>query len=168
MISISLRARFVLNDATVAVEDFLSTPEHDDRRWRARYAAAIALLRTVGSVLHFEDSKQSAKLRAEIHRRWQLWKENPTEHFTFHHVIKGERDRVLHHYKHGWSSMEMTSGTIRLTLSDGRTVEQAIPPGSTLQFAVKPEFEGLWPSQALVASVLWWQRELVGIERAIG
>src|SRR5262245_12154749 len=67
--------------------------EHPE--WRTNWIAGVAMLRTVGHVLHKVDAKTSTTHRSLIESAWAAWKMNKDEHWIFFDFIEKERNNIL-------------------------------------------------------------------------
>ena len=89
----SLKAREVLADAAVAIEDFEASPA--TRYWRTRWVAVIAILRAVGHVADKVDGESDQYLRAAIDAEFAKLRSTRPEPNIYWQFIVAERNIVL-------------------------------------------------------------------------
>ena len=94
-----LRAREVLADCELALADFEAagpTPY-----WRTRWTGLVALLRSVGHVLHKVDAGQSGDMKKAIAAEWDRLSKSKPEPRIFWDFIEEERNNILKAYEFG-------------------------------------------------------------------
>ena len=94
-----LRAREVLADCELALADFEAagpTPY-----WRTRWTGLVALLRSVGHVLHKVDASRSGDLKKVIATEWGTLNRSKPEPRILWDFIEDERNNILKAYEFG-------------------------------------------------------------------
>jgi len=134
--------------------------------WEAQFSAAIALLRSVGNVLH----KQKTK-------KWwdDLTRTKETDHAIFWKFVDDERNLILKegHLRAGQSAMVFLQGVSAAGVAGGQTpiapTVAATAPKPTHHYHVHDGvFIGRDPRDLIDAAIIWWHTELHSIEAASG
>ena len=115
-----LRAQVVLDDCRLAIEKLEA--ERGPALFRIWHVAAIALVRTVGNVLHEVDSPADEEIDREVKRLWPDWKSGIGEHRIFKDFIDPERSAILKRYEFKFeadpSPIHFTDGKELFTLEN--------------------------------------------------
>jgi hypothetical protein len=90
-------ARLVLLDCEAALEDLRAGPT--GLQWRTRWAAVVALLRSVGHVLQKVDAKSSRAMGQAIREAFADLKATAPEPRIFWTFIEEERNNILKEYR---------------------------------------------------------------------
>ena len=94
-----LHARVALADATHALSLLDKASSVED--FRVLWVAELALLRTIGHVLHKVD-RDRTKLRDAIDCAWSRWNSDRAAYQLFWVFIEEERNVILKQYEHRW------------------------------------------------------------------
>ena len=117
-----MRARLVLLDCEQALEAIRMADLREDWRWQ--WVSVVALLRTVGHVLHKVDSQSSPEMRSAIEHHYKELKATEPEPAIFWGFIEAGRNIVLKEYRFdGYEVNASAVGGTRLGVSSsGRAV----------------------------------------------
>lgn len=151
-------ARKVLADCKTAYD--LLEEETDVARFRVLWAAGVALLRSVGHVLHKVDSVRDQQAAEAVDVAWRRWGANRETNAVFWEFIEEERNNVLKEYEVGF-----LSGPVEILV----TPEDApFTLGDNLFCPLSGgRFEGEDCRVIFAEAVAWWDRELTLIENHI-
>jgi hypothetical protein len=148
-------ARKVLTDCKNA-HTFLEE-ETDATRFRILWVAGVALLRTVGHVLHKVDSTRGPALKTAIDHAYQDWKRNTEANAVFWDFIEQERNNLLKEYRIGF-----LSGPVDVVVQ---------PDGAVFSLGENlfcPIADGRYAGEdcrdVLAEGIAWWERQLDAIE----
>ena len=160
----SLKAREVLADASVALEDFeasATTPY-----WRTRWVALITILRAVGHILDKVDGESDGCLRVAIDTEFAKLKSTRPEPKIYWQFIDAERNTVL---------KEMLLGAhLNITVRPGAawwnatTDESGGDPGGPTtydHFMRGGSYDGRDPRELSREAIQFWQCYLDEVER---
>lgn len=151
----TLAARRVLSNCEVALD--MLDMEEDERCWWVLWAGAIALLRTVGHVLHKVDT-EDFKVSQAVDAAWSRWKCDRENNAIFWEFIEKERNNILKNYE--FSMLE----SAELSL---------VVPGQNMPFTIgenlfRPLMEGFGKGEdardIYNEALQWWDTELTRIE----
>ena len=151
----TVAARRVLSDCEVALD--MLDMEEDERRWWVLWAGAIALLRTVGHVLHKVDAEDS-KVSLAVDAAWSRWKCDRENNVIFWEFFEKERNNILKKYE--FSVLESAEVSL-------------VVPGQNLPFTLgenlfRPLMEGFGKGEdardIYSEALQWWNTELTRIE----
>jgi hypothetical protein len=158
------QARTVLDDCRVAL--MLLEEDVDDDKWRVHWAAAVALIRAVGHVLHKVDAKQNKVASDVIRQAYSRWQTNREEHIIFHEFIEKERNNLLKEYRsevHPLGEVYIAIEAIAKPVNGG----DAVPLREVLSLdeniyrpMVEGYFEGNDARDVLTEAIEWWESEL--------
>ena len=131
---------------TVSVLFELQNSDIDEEHWEWRiyWIAGVAMLRTIGHVLHNVNSEKSPQHRKMIESMWAEWKANKDEHWIFFDFIEKERNNILKLFSFG--------ATLPVS-EDDRTLAY----GNT----------DLDAAQLFREAVYWWRTQLRELERRV-
>jgi hypothetical protein len=73
--------------------------EHPE--WRRNWIVGVAMLRTVGHVLHKVDAATSPRHKSVIHTAWQSWNSDKDGDWIFFDFIEKERNNILKMFSSG-------------------------------------------------------------------
>lgn len=106
-------AREVLKDCEVALS--MLEVEPDLRKWRIVWAGSVALIRSVGHVLHKVDGSDKVlkDIANEFFGRWKV----AEEHEIFRRFIEHERNNLLKEYHSDVHPFERVQVAIQATLA---------------------------------------------------
>src|SRR5918996_909674 len=90
-------ARLVLRDCEAALDDLRAGPT--GLQWRTRWAAAVALLRSVGHVLQKVDVEASPAMAQAVTEAWTRMNASKPEPRIFWGFIEEERNNILKGYR---------------------------------------------------------------------
>lgn len=161
------QARRVLNDCSVALS--LLEEEEDLQRWRIHWAAAVALIRAVGSVLDKVDGKDP-EIKAIQKRAYKQWKGDDPKHEIFREFIERERNNVLKEYRSEVYPLEKVAVAIEFTASpvDGGEEKKFRQVAEIAENIYRPMADGPWEgddaSDVLASAIQWWNEQLTAIE----
>ncbi len=162
-------ARRVLDDCELALE-FLEQST-TDAIWRVHWFAAVALVRTVGDVLHKVDGQDPA-LKPLVNAAFQRWKEDPCDNAIFWDFIKNQRDRLVHEYDSDAHPSEKISLLTEFALQSSEG-SSAMTLGEVFELdenIYRPMLAGPWEGDdardVLKEAIDWWKRELNAIDQA--
>jgi len=161
-------ARLVLLDCEAALEDLRAGPT--GLQWRTRWAAAAALLRSVGHVLEKVDAKSSRAMAQAVKEGFADLKATAPEPRLFWAFIEEERNNILKEYRSSAKqNVTVRPGTIGINLKTGEEFEVA-PSRSTLYEHVMGEgaFAGRDPRDLVREAIEWWRKYLDGIDHRAG
>lgn len=160
-------AREVLEDCRLALA--MLEEEKDLARWRVHWAAAVALLRAVGHVLHKVDGEDplTRRLAAAAFKRW---KGAAPEHEIFREFIEPERNSILKEYRFRHHPLDDVQMAVAYTLQNpvtGETMQMGdvLPLGDNIY---RPFLDG-WREgddarDVLSEAIDWWEAELSALE----
>jgi hypothetical protein len=166
----TFKARQVLDDCKLALEFLEQSP--NDQFWRVHWFAAVALVRTVGDVLHKVDAYDS-KLAEPISDAYTTWKNDRETHSIFWDFIKHERDNLVHQYESDVHPSERISLAFSLDLVstvDGKPLN--IKDVAKLDENIyRPMIDGPWEGNdardVLQEAIDWWEEQLTQIESSV-
>ena len=161
-------ARIVLQDCRIALS--LLEDDEDDDRWRIHWAAAVALIRAVGHVLHKVDGRRSPQLASAIRTAYKKWRSGDEEHEIFVEFIERERNNLLKEYHTDVHPLTETpiayqvpvvpmSGGEPLLLQGVFTLDKNI-----YRPMLDGVFEGNDARDVLEIAIKWWEKELTKID----
>lgn len=116
--------------------------EHPE--WCFHWYAGVALLRTVGHVLHKVDGCRSEKSRKTIEKFWREWSDNKGQNWILWEFIEKERNAILKTFSFG-----------------------AELPNDEDQRLLKYKDTDWDATQLFREAVYWWRHQLRGIEREL-
>jgi hypothetical protein len=158
-------ARLALQDARAALDELRAGPT--GLVWRVRWAAAVALLRSVGHVLDKVDGTRNAAMAAAVRAKFAALKATRPEPVIFWEFIDAERNNLLKEYRTAAKqNVTIRPGTLHLNL---RTGEQSSTPGlPALYEHVMSEgpFEGQDPRDVVAKAIEWWVSYLDEVDKA--
>ena len=166
---VTQKAREVLQDCRLALR--MLEADQDDESWRVHWAAAVALIRTVGSVLDKVDGDLDAAIKAASNTRYREWRTGTGQNEMFTEFIEKERNNLLKEYKtdvHPLPEIQMALQTTLRRVSDGAplTVSDIVELDKNIY---RPILDGPWEGDdardVLSAAIDWWQRELNLIDK---
>jgi len=70
--------------------------------WQVQWIGGLALLRSVGHVLHKVDSAQSESHQKAISTLWNSWKVDKCMHWIFWEFVERERNNILKEFEMGF------------------------------------------------------------------
>jgi hypothetical protein len=158
-------ARLVLLDCEAALEDLRAGPT--GLVWRTRWAAAVALLRSVGHVLQKVDVKSSTAMGRAVREAFATLKATKPEPAIFWGFIEEERNSILKEYRTAArQNVTLRPGTTGINLRTGEEFEVA-PSLPTLYEHVMSDgpFAGRDPRDLVREAIDWWRTYLDGIDR---
>lgn len=158
-------ARLVLLDCEAALEDLRAGPT--GLQWRTRWAAAVALLRSVGHVLRNVDSEASRPMGQAINEAFAELKAAAPEPRIFWGFIEEERNSILKEYRSSARQhVTVRPGTTGINLTTGEEFEVA-PSRPTLYEHVMGEgaFAGRDPRDLVREAINWWREYLDSVDR---
>ena len=122
--------------------------------WRRRYFACVALLRTVGHVLHKVDSEVYSKHGSAIKDWWQNKKDTKPEPAIYWSFVEEERNLFLKTY-----------GPVA---AQNMTVYPGGDRESEISYVMKDgPFKGVDPRNLILDAIEWWEQELDTIDRNV-
>ena len=143
--SMTLRAWEPWLEARSLLFEFYNSDIDDEHtEWRIHWFAGVAILRTIGHVLHNVDASTSFRHRTLLGAIWNDWHEDKDDNWIFFDFIERERNNVL---------KEFSFGANLPTEEDGRLLAY----GNT-------EFDAI---ELFAEAVYWWRRQLQEIERCL-
>jgi hypothetical protein len=167
-----MKAREVFKDCQHAA-DQLGKAIDEQRLDDAKifWFASLAMLRSIGHVLHKVDAKTYGTAFADqLKTRYEQWKQEP----VFADFIERERNIILKEYD---SSLEVQSTTEddylllenggRLLLEDGGSIIIGTTTITTL-IKARGVFAGSSPLTVLSDALAWWDQELSHFEQTFG
>lgn len=163
------RARQVLDDCELALEFLEQSP--NDQIWRVHWFAAIALVRSVGDVLHKVDGR-SEKFRKPVSDAYENWKEDRQANKIFWDFIKSQRDKLIHEYESDVHPLDKASILLEYSLApiEGGEAKRHGEVYELDDNIYRPMLSGPWEGDdgrdVLRAAIDWWQEELDKIDRA--
>ena len=157
-------ARRVLGDCEAALE--MLEDERDEQRWRVLWAGAVALVRTVGHVLHKVDGRHGGA-RVAINTAYETWKAEGPEHRIFREFIEEERSNILKEYRFSVLDSAETYVAVIARDSDGPSIADESPyvldenlyRPVTLGFGVGEDARDVYRD-----AIKWWDAELSRLE----
>lgn len=122
--------------------------------WRRRYYVCVALLRTVGHVLHKVDSEVSSKHASVIEDWWQNQKDTKPEPAIYWSFVEEERNLFIKTY-----------GPVA---AQNMTVYPGADRESEISYVMKDgAFQGVDPRKLILDAIEWWEQELDTIDRNV-
>jgi hypothetical protein len=159
-----LRAREVLADCKLALTDFEAAGP--TLYWRTRWTAMVALLRSVGQVLHQIDAARSAELKEPIAKAWAELKRTKPEPRIFWEFIEQERNSILKAYEVGVRlNTTIRPGTLHMSLS-GQDWSGPSGPTTYEAFMRSGVYGGRDALEVCREAIAFWQGYLDRIEAA--
>ena len=155
-----LRARLVWNDLRLAID--LLERETDPNRFRVFLAASLALVRSVGSVLHKID-EETTTLGPAIKSAYGQWKQDRKQHQIFWEFIKSERDRVLKEYEWNFDPQPVV---VVLAGKTKKPVDVSTLSDNIYCPIAEGPFAGEDIRDVLADAVEWWDTQLKLIENS--
>jgi hypothetical protein len=162
------RAREVLNDCRIALQ--MLEEETDLQRWRINWAAAVALIRSVGYVLDKVDGDDPV-IRRVANAAFKKWKSDAPEHQIFREFIELERNNILKEYQFNVHPLEEVPVTVITKLQpvaggEPIAVEQIVPIGDNIYRPLVDSYrEGDDARDVLSEAIDWWEKELTAVDR---
>jgi hypothetical protein len=160
----SLRAREVVADAVVAIEDFEAAA--GTAYWRTRWVAVVAILRAVGHVATGLDAVGDENLRSAIDSEFvelQRTKPEPTIYWNF---IVEERNRVLKEMTLGARlNITVRPGIAWHDVKTGETGGSEGEPTTYDHFMQGGIYDGRDPRELCREAVAFWNRYLNRVEQ---
>lgn len=160
------RAREVLHDCEAALDDLMTGPT--GLQWRTRWAAAVALLRTVGHVLDKVDAEENPAVRAVVTAEWERLKNTKPEPVIYWEFIERERNNILKIYRFGArQNVTLRPGSIVLDRATGESV--GLPGGPTTYEHVMAggPFASQDPRDVVQFAITWWRQYLDEVDRRV-
>lgn len=164
------KAREVLDDCRVALE--MLEAEQDLRKWRVHWAAAVALTRSVGYVLHKVDGRDP-RIKHLANEAYSIWNSDAPEHEIFREFIDKERNNILKQYEFNIHPLEKVDVAIRSQLQPlkgGPPIESygVFPISENIYRPVLNGYrEGDDARDVLSDALTWWNNQLAAIEAAV-
>lgn len=164
----TVKAREVLSDCRLAGQ--MLEKEKDLQRWRVHWAAAVALVRTVGHVLDKVDGRTPA-IKIAAADRYKIWKSGAPKHEIFREFIEKERNNLLKEYQINIHPVEEVSVVVRTRfqrVADGELLDTAavFELGENIYRAM---LDGPWAGEdardVLQEAIKWWETELDTIDK---
>ncbi|KXF90640.1 hypothetical protein [Phaeobacter inhibens] len=166
-----LQAQVVLDDAVSASFKWMYGPIEQGAESRVIYVAAVALLRSVGHVLHKVDCKRHPEISDEVAARFQRWKKGEQGDLIFSEFIEKERNLILKEYAPNWrpeNEVEFEFRMVDLPSSrseQSRRLSEAMASkmeSKSFRAIVMPDgpFAGWGFDELLTKSMRWWAKEL--------
>ena len=87
----SLAAYLVLEQARIAIDRLADDLKDPKQAWDVSFVAAVALLRSVGHVLHKKDCVSDSKVRDFMSSNWPIWNREP----IYKDLIDTPRNKLL-------------------------------------------------------------------------
>jgi hypothetical protein len=146
--------------------------EQDLARWRVHWAGALALVRSVGHVLHKVDGADPA-VGQLITVAYQRWKSQKVKNAVFWDFIEAERNNILKEYRFNLHPLEYVDVAVMMTVRHPETGElceipEVVPIGENIY---RPIIEGYGESNdardVYREALDWWKTELTAIEHAL-
>lgn len=152
-----LRASAVLEDCRSALA---SVEEAEtNQQFRLRWVALVALLRTVGHVLHKVDGFSNPDVQREVELAWARWKAHRQEHAIFWDFIEEERNSILKAYEFGTNILEVEQ------LVGSQDPEELVLIDAAL---FRPLSDGAFAGQdgrdVARDAITWWEQQLSDIQ----
>jgi hypothetical protein len=163
-------ARLALEDCREALRELRGGPK--GLVWRVRWAAAVALLRSVGHVLDNVDSKRSAAFSKVIKGKFADLKKTKPEPLIFWEFIERERNNLLKEYRTAArQNVTIRPGVARLFLGAGspsprEPADEGLPPLYEHVMA-EGSFNGQDPRDLVARAIEWWKKYLDEIDVAV-
>ena len=157
------QAREVLADCELVLT--MLEDETDLHRWRINWVAGLALIRAVGNVMESSPDALTAKASDEAHARW---KSEAPEHEIFREFIRKERNNVLKQYSFSLDPREQIAVAVvqgKTQARHGRKENYTVYELDENLF--RPTYgyrEGEDARDVFADAILWWKREIHGIE----
>lgn len=98
-----LHASVVLDDAMATILKWSWGPIENGVESRVVYVASVALLRTVGHVLHKVDCNRHPEIRETVENKYRVWKRGEGKDQIFSEFIEKERNLILKEYAPRWN-----------------------------------------------------------------
>lgn len=158
----------VLEDCLIALAILES--EENEHKWRVHWVGAVALIRTVGHVLHKVDTKSYPEIAETVSNASENWNSSASEHEIFREFINDERNNVLKEYQ---SSVHPT-GTIKLMVEGQKIAYSEDAAGNIRDIEIlddnlfKPRLDGYGAGEDVrdiyKQAIQWWRIELAKIK----
>jgi len=164
------RAREVLSDCRLVLQ--MLEDEKDLRRWRIHWAAAVALIRTVGYALDKVDGK-NPDVKRVASAAFKRWKSDTAEHEIFREFIERERNNILKEYQfnvHPLDEVEIaiTTKLVPVQGSEPIEIQQVFPIGENIYRPLLDSYrEGDDARDVLAEAIDWWEAELSAIDKFV-
>lgn len=149
-------ARLALQDCRAALEELRANPT--GLVWRTRWAAAVALLRSVGHVLEKVDGARDPAMAKAVRAKFADLKAKRPEPEIFWEFIEPERNNLLKEYRTAAKqNVTVRPGTAHL---NPRTGEQHSTPGLPALYEhvmSDGHFQGRDPRDLVQEAIDWWE-----------
>lgn len=161
-------ARQVLADCEAALS--MLEADQDEVGWRVHWAAAVALVRAVGHVLHNVDGKTCPAAKAAIAEAFANWKADRDKHAIFHEFVEKERNNLLKQYHsdvHPLSEAMLAVDISLVSLRDGKpfSLKDVFELDENIY---RPMLDGYYVGDdardVLSNAISWWKVELNAID----
>ena len=165
------RSRAILHDCRHLLAELRQNPS--EASWRTRWFATVIMLRAVGHVLEHEIKNSNDAEPQKIAQRW--WKnlaQTGPEPAIFWQFIYDDRNALLKQYSFSASPSprHMTAAASRARRARANTITGFTPLGVDV-FDETPSYEmvlspftGRDARDVIEDAILWWDRQLHGIE----
>ena len=159
-------AHEVLRDCEAALQDLRSgvTGLH----WRTRWVGAVALLRTVGHVLHKVDGARSLELRAAVDAAYVELEATRPEPRIYWEFIEQERNNLLKLYEFGvQQNVTVRPGGVWWNPATGESGADPSGPTTYEHLVRDGHFVGQDPRDVVQLAIEWWQSYLGKVEERV-
>jgi hypothetical protein len=159
-------ARLALQDCEAALQDLRAGPT--GYLWRTRWAAAVALLRSVGHVLDRVDKKTSPQLERAVDVAYAELQSTKPEPVIYWEFIKRERDNLLKEYRtEARQAIVFRPGTAHLNLRTGEQTSSPSGPTTYEHYMESGPFAGQDPRDVVASAIHWWRGYLDAIDAKV-
>ena len=146
--------------------------EQDLARWRVLWAGALALIRSVGHVLHKVDGADPA-VSHHVDVAYRRWKSEKTKNAIFWEFIEAERNNILKEYRFNLHPLKHVDVAVVMTVQHPDTGEllqipEIVPIGENIYRPVLDGYsEGDDARDVYREALDWWENELTAIDRKL-
>jgi hypothetical protein len=163
----TFKANEVLGDCRVALQ--ILENEKDLQKWRIIWAAALALLRTVGHVLDKVDGQDRVikEISSSLYKKWRS--EDP-EHLIFREFIEEERNNLLKEYNinlHPYDNVPVVAEYLLQPMHGGDPVAHR-EVFEIEENIYRPLMDGPWEGHdardVLQEAITWWEIQLATVD----
>jgi hypothetical protein len=147
----------VLRDCEAALADLRAGPT--GLQWRTRWAAAVALLRSVGHVLDKVDGAASPERRKAFDEAWEALQNGKPRGVPeiFWRFIEDERNNLLKAYR--------TSARQNVTVSVGPVGSNRPSRAAYEHVMASGPFAGQDPRDVVEQAIAWWRAYLDAVDQ---
>lgn len=161
-------SRQVLQDCKIALS--MLEDDMNSETWRVHWAAAVALSRAVGHILHKVDAVNDTRTQNIVNAKFKEWKSSAEEHQIFREFIEKERNNLLKEYRTDVHPHSSTGLEFEYTLKpfDGGPLKKfrniTVLDENIYRPMIEGPYEGGDARDVLQEAITWWENQLDEID----